>query len=199
MAFKKSLDGSLGGFATGVHDGLGGNPALFPNPPVDLDDLETAIMAYQSAYGETEMGGLAETQAKKMRRAELIAFLRQLAVFVERVANGDEAIIMAAGFIVARRGYTPQGPLGKPGIRRVLHWMSTQLLVRATRVPNARSYEAQVRTGDGPWQPAGTSTKALRIILKDLTPGVLYEIRVRAIGGSTGCSDWSDQVQHMCM
>ena len=54
-AFKKALDGSLGGFATGVHDGLDGNPALFINPPVDLNVLDTAIFAYQSAYGQSVM------------------------------------------------------------------------------------------------------------------------------------------------
>jgi len=29
-----------------------------------------------------------------------------------------------------------------------------------------------------------------------LTPGGLYEIQIRAIGGSTGYSDWSDPTQH---
>jgi len=41
--------------------------------------------------------------------------------------------------------------------------------------------------------------QARRILLKDLTPGTLYEIRVRAIGGSTGYSDWTLTTQHMCM
>lgn len=199
MAFAKYADRLLAPFATGVRDGIGGNATLFPNPPVDLGDLDTAISAYQAALGQLEMGGMAETQAKKTRRAELIMILRQLAVFVERVANGDEMTILASGFTVARRGHSPQRPLGRPGIRRVLNWASKQLLVRATRVPNARSYEAQVRVGGGPWQPAGVSTRAGRIILENLTPGVLYEIRVRAIGGSTGYSDWSDAVSHMCM
>ena len=106
---------------------------------------------------------------------------------------------MASGFCVARRGYSPQGLLGTPMIRRVMNWLSTQLLVRVTPVANARSYEAQVRVGEGAWQPAGTSTRALRVILKDLTPGVIYEIRARAIGGSTGYSDWSIPTQYMCM
>jgi len=32
-----------------------------------------------------------------------------------------------------------------------------------------------------------------------LVPGTMYQVQVRAIGGSTGYSDWSDAVHHMCM
>ena len=32
-----------------------------------------------------------------------------------------------------------------------------------------------------------------------LTPGTNYTFQVRAIGGSTGYSDWSDPVSHMSM
>ena len=37
------------------------------------------------------------------------------------------------------------------------------------------------------------------MIITNLTPGTIYTFRVRAIGGSTGSSDWSDPVAHMCM
>jgi hypothetical protein len=42
-------------------------------------------------------------------------------------------------------------------------------------------------------------TQARRIVLTGLTPGVTYAVRVRAIGGSTGFSDWSDPISHMAM
>lgn len=35
--------------------------------------------------------------------------------------------------------------------------------------------------------------------LNGLTPGTQYQVQVRAIGGSTGYSDWSDSVSHMSM
>lgn len=49
------------------------------------------------------------------------------------------------------------------------------------------------------WQSAGMFTQARRIVLTGLTPGVTYAVRVRAIGGSTGFSDWSDPISHMAM
>jgi hypothetical protein len=42
-----------------------------------------------------------------------------------------------------------------------------------------------------PWQEAGIYTQARRIVLMGLTPGTVYFVRVRAIGGSTGYSEWS--------
>ncbi|HEY1717436.1 MAG TPA: fibronectin type III domain-containing protein [Verrucomicrobiae bacterium] len=43
----------------------------------------------------------------------------------------------------------------------------------------------------GPWQEAGIYTQARRIVLMGLTPGTVYFVRARAIGGSTGYSERS--------
>jgi len=51
--------------------------------------------------------------------------------------------------------------------------------------------------GAQPWQNAGVYTKARGMVLADLTPGATYEVQVRAVGGTTGYSDWSDPVSHM--
>ncbi|MFA6561406.1 MAG: fibronectin type III domain-containing protein [Verrucomicrobiia bacterium] len=48
----------------------------------------------------------------------------------------------------------------------------------------------------GPWQSGGHSTTSRSIRINGLTPGGLYEIQIRALGGSTGTSDWSDAKQH---
>ena len=42
------------------------------------------------------------------------------------------------------------------------------------------------------WQEGLISTQARRITLTGLTPGTTYRVRVRAIGGSTGCGDWTE-------
>jgi len=45
----------------------------------------------------------------------------------------------------------------------------------------------------------GQFTQGRRIVLKELTPGTTYNIQARAVGGSTGYSDWSDPISHMAM
>jgi hypothetical protein len=66
-------------------------------------------------------------------------------------------------------------------------------------VRNARAYEVQFKNGTGGWQPAGIATQARRIEINDLTPGNTYSVQLRAIGGSTGYSDWSDPVSRMAV
>ena len=42
-----------------------------------------------------------------------------------------------------------------------------------------------------PWTTAMFSTQARTITLAGLTTGTVYQVRARALGGSTGQSDWS--------
>jgi hypothetical protein len=67
---------------------------------------------------------------------------------------------------------------------------SAQFILRVQTVSNARSYEAQYKNGAG-WLPGGIFTQARRMEIDGLTPGTTYAVQVRAIGGSTGHSDWS--------
>jgi hypothetical protein len=46
-------------------------------------------------------------------------------------------------------------------------------------------------------RPNAIFTQARKITLPGLTPGQVYSVQSRAIGGSTGYSDWSDPISHM--
>ena len=50
-----------------------------------------------------------------------------------------------------------------------------------------------------PWQSGGLFTNSRSIPVNGLTPGANYNFQVRAIGGATGYSDWSDPVGHVSM
>ena len=73
--------------------------------------------------------------------------------------------------------------------------------VRALR--NVRNYELQyalVGVGGalGDWKKITGLTDSRSMPINGLTPGMTYAVQVRALGGSTGTSDWSDPVSHMC-
>jgi hypothetical protein len=56
----------------------------------------------------------------------------------------------------------------------------------------AKSYESRLSSDNGTtWVSGGISTQARSIIFSGLVPGTAYLVEVRAIGGSTGQSDWS--------
>jgi chitodextrinase len=49
----------------------------------------------------------------------------------------------------------------------------------------------------GAWQSAGLFTHSRSMTVAGLVPGTTYSFQVRAIGGSTGYSDWSNPVSRM--
>jgi len=49
------------------------------------------------------------------------------------------------------------------------------------------------------WVAAGYFTDPRNVTLVNLTPGTMYNIRVRVHGSSNQISDWSDPVSHMAI
>jgi hypothetical protein len=60
-------------------------------------------------------------------------------------------------------------------------------------------YEGRVKGPSGDWALGVFSSDSRRIVFDELTPGTIYTVQVRALGGSTGQSDWSDPSSHMSM
>jgi hypothetical protein len=199
FAFAKKKDADLIVYCTGVHDALVDNPAEFAGSPVSAVALATANADFSIKLAAVAQGGTTATTAKNVARASVIGLLRQIALWLEGQAQGRASFITLAGHDVAVRGAFAQTPLPKPAILAILNNMSTQLQLRVTSLRNARSYEVQRRTGNGAWTAAVVSQQARVIVVPDLVPGTLYSFRVRAVGGSTGYSDWSDAVSHMSL
>jgi hypothetical protein len=62
-----------------------------------------------------------------------------------------------------------------------------------------RFAKGDINNNIGAWQPAGLFTSTKSITIKDLIPGTTYVFQVRAVGGTTGYSDWSHPVSRMCV
>ena len=63
--------------------------------------------------------------------------------------------------------------------------------------PQLQLTKLQLQTGEGVWQNLGIFPQARRIELTNLTPGTVYSVQVRGMGGSKYYSDWSDPSSHM--
>jgi hypothetical protein len=201
MVSNKSSDRAVDGTAGSVLGKLPGNKN-FPNPPVDPAVLQAALSDFRTAAAAAVKGGVHATAEKNRKKHELVALLRKLALYVQANCNEEVSILTSSGFQAASTVRT-LGPLPKPDAPAVENGHTTQLLLTVPKVPKAKSYEVQVApvTGStiGAWQGAGTFTKSRKLPVNGLTPATTYAFRVRAIGGTTGCSDWSDPVTHMCM
>jgi hypothetical protein len=60
-------------------------------------------------------------------------------------------------------------------------------------------YEGRAKPANGDWLPSVFGGDSRRVAFLGLTGGTTYTIEVRALGGSTGQSDWSDPSSHMAI
>lgn len=179
--FKKQSAEQLVVMAGAIITGLTDNPA-FPAPAVDLKAVQAAAEDLSAALAAQVQGGTAATAEKNNKREALIALLRRLKHYVEDNCENDTAVLLSSGFQAAASTRN-RSPLENPAIRSVDFGQSTELVLKVTPCP---------------LQTAGLFTNSKSMTIAGLVPGTVYVFRVRAIGGSTGYSDWSNPVSRIC-
>jgi len=187
--------------ADAVITGFTNNPA-FPAPTVDLKTLQTAADALKAALAAQAHGGAAATADKNNKQEDLIVLLRKLKHYVEDNCGNDAAVLLTSGFQAAATT-RDRAPLANPSILSVDPGNSTELVLKATRIARAKCYEARAAAMgagnvQGPWQAAGLFTGSRSMTVTGLVPGTTYVFQVRAVGGATGYSGWSNPVSRMC-
>jgi len=196
LAFARLADAALNSYAETVITKMTGNPG-FTTPLISLTVFTTAQTAFSESIVAAMQGGKQATATKNAARDTLLGLMRQQAAYVQSIAGDDLPLLLSAGFEAASTNRA-QVPLSKPVVDQVDNPMSTQLGVRLKPVYTARAYEVRMSYGTSGWQAVGVFTQS-RVVIPDLTPGTTYKLQARAIGGSTGYSDWSDPVSHMAM
>ncbi len=196
LGFANLSDMELDNFAQAVGDAMAGN-ATYPSPPVTLASLATARDDFTAKIAAAQVGGPAATAAKNNSRQVLIGMLRQLAAYVQINCNNDQALLLSSGFQMQSTNRASV-QLDKPEGLAIKNGSSGQLVGSVTPVKNTNMYEGHAKL-DGDWLPSIFSGDSRHIIFEGLTPGKTYTIEVRALGGSTGQSDWSDPSSHMAM
>ena len=205
IAFAQAADHVVEETAGHVLAGLyAAATATFPTPPVTKTALQGALTSFTAAIAARQQGGPAAAAAKQVAEDALIGVLRQDALYVQQVVQGiadpgaSMAALLASGFEAVSTN-RHQSPLAVPHIKDVQNVGAGRLKLVIGAVPNARVYEAQSQTGAGEWMSAGLYQNSRGIVVTGLTPGTNYTFQVRAVGGSTGQSDWSNPVGHMSL
>lgn len=195
LSFAALPDDQLTSFAILVIVCLKTN-ALFPSLPVTIANLTALQVAFQNAITAQAQGGQMATAAKSEAKDALVAALRQEAGYVQSLTPTlTLSQVLSSGFDVVIPNNT-QSPLSQP-VFTLDNSTTTQLTVNLSAVTNAKAYQLQFSTGAGAWQEAGIYPNTKGIILTNLTPGTTYNVRIRAIGGSTQYSDWSATMTSM--
>jgi hypothetical protein len=197
LRFSRSADADLINFAANVIAKMTDNLA-FPSPFVPLGELTDLNNGFSAALVASDNGGQAATVVKNDARLVLMNALRRQASYVQGISKHDLPKLLSSGFSAASQN-SAQSQLTRPVILNVLNQFSTKLTLRITPIANARNYQVQKKLGEGEWEDAGIFSQARRIEVGNLTPGMIYTFRVRALGGITGYSDWSDSISRMSL
>jgi len=184
-----------------INAALTANP-LYPLPWItqvpSIETINAAFIAYQDAYRAALTKDTLKIVLRDTLRAELTVLLKQLAPYLEVIAQGDLSILATTGYDLRRDIVRTGGvdPLPAPSGFQVSHGVLTGTLnAQVTRLAGAGSYEVQSTQGDpgieANWQHLLSSKNASHILLSGLTPGQTYWFRVRAVGNH-GDGAWTD-------
>ena len=177
--------------------------ATFPNTPLTKAAFQAALTGFSNAIAARAQGGTEATATKTVARDALVTMLRQIALNVQTViqllppAQALETLLSSGLDAVSTS--RAQHPLAQPVVYGVENDGTGRLKLRIGPVANARNYAVQYQVAGGAWVGAGLFQSTRGLVVSGLTPGTMYTFQVRAVGGSTGHSDWSDPVSHMSL
>jgi hypothetical protein len=155
------------------------NNLLFASLPVALTVLQTLQTALQEAITASAQGGTVNTALKNEAQEAMISALRQTAAYIQSLAPTlTLSQVLTSGFDVVNPNTTPM-PLEQP-VFTLDNSTTAQLAVYLQAVTNAKAYQVQFSTGAGLWLEAGIYPNTKNIVLKNLTPGTIYNVRIRA-------------------
>jgi len=177
-------------FGTNVGTNL--DPVKFPSLPVSPANLKTLAANLADKQAATITGGSPSFAARDTAFDALTAALDTNADYVESVVKDNMEMLLATGYLPVSYNRT-SSPLDDTAILGLLNNGTTQVLLQLQPVRNANVYQVETSADGGKtWVEACLpSSQARRILLANLVPGTTYLVRARAVGGSTGASNWT--------
>ena len=193
-AFKQLQQDSLNTYAKNVVQLMTTDP-LFVSLSAAVATLKTVRDAYSVALTNNVTGGQITTIEKNNCKTDLLNQMNDVALMVDILAKGNNAIILAAGFDLPkpRKSYTS---LDAPDVLSVTNESKPGLVtVQLVKVEGATNYgvEKRIITTENPetaWVN-GEYSSALKFELENLESGKTYQLRFRSLGNKGLVSIWS--------
>jgi len=157
------------------------NNSNFPNPDVTMDVLKEKTDTLETRNVAALSGGKEATALLHQAIDDWTDTMRTVAHYVDRVADGDSAIILSSGLNLAKQ----PSPAVRPEFSVELGEKSGSVVLHRQRVEGARSYIWQYYAGENPgtegdWVNAQVTPQAT-VELTGLTPLTKYWFRVAAV------------------
>lgn len=164
-----------------IIDSLTWNTSI-PIPQPTTVVLQAAKDDLSAASTAANTGGKKDKVIRDQKQDALIALLKQEAIYVTMIANGDTAIMLSGGFDISKIP-SPVGPLPKPAKFVVSSPQKGWLQASPEAINGAKNYQYEYKkVGDNEWRVV-PSTKR-RLVLQGLQSATEYLMRVLPIGVS---------------
>jgi len=169
------------------------NIAIFAQPDENLETVSSLVDALEARSIAASGGGHEATVAMHAAEEKADEAFRVLAAYVDRIAKGDESIIVSSGFDTSKQPI----PAQKQDLTVVSGANSGTVKLVAKAIKGAGSYIWQyakdnLPTDESAWIQAGFSTQA-SYELAGLTVACKYYFRVAAITNN-GTTDFTSAV-----
>lgn len=166
------------------------NNPNFPNPDISLADATTAVDALNTAFLNAQDGSHVAVALMHEAEDQADACFRILAAYVDRIADGNEAIILGSGFESSSQPvYAPKAILA---VLNGAKSGSVRLIAKAIDKAGAYNWQMAkdaIPTSEEGWTDIGQTTVA-NMDKDGLTPGSVYYFRVSAVTPS-GVTDFT--------
>jgi len=167
--------------------------SLYPNLPVSLATIKAALDDFESALLAAKDGGHTAIAVRNDKEKIVDELFRDLASYVNKVANGDETIIIKSGFHASKQPSSHQKP--EFTVSDGVHSGSVILKIKAIQAAVAYIWQ-YVQEGSpnaaSVWVTVNTST-VTTFQIDNLTPGLIYSFRFASISVD-GTSDFSSPI-----
>ena len=167
--------------------------ALFITPDVAYVIVTETINKLEGYYMSSRGGDHEQVALMHQAEEELDKVLRKLGLNVDRVADGDEAIILSTGFHLAKQ----PAPSERPEFTAEAGDTPASVLLKRKAVTGASSYVWQYFIGsevptDDKWLFAGSTTQA-SFLMTELPLGAKVWFRVAAVTAA-GMQPFTDSI-----
>ena len=148
-------------FGKGVISKMKNNPK-FTNPDVSVDELEAKNTLLETRSVAALGGGKEPTALLHQTADEWVDMMRKMANYVNRIADGDDTVILSAGFNLAKQ----PAPAIRPDFSVEQGEKSGSVTIRRQAVDGAKAYVWQYCSGETPavndadWITAQVTSKA---------------------------------------
>ncbi|MBI5217421.1 MAG: hypothetical protein HY958_00630 [Bacteroidia bacterium] len=180
--------------------------ANFPTPDVPLAQITTAANNLETAYNAAQGGGKQLTAAMHAAEKVMDDLLRKQALYVERITNGNEAMILGSGFHTSKQPAPAHHPeftveTGKKALDSFIDSThEATMVLKRKAVKGAKAWVWQLCTdplAEDKWIYTGFSTQTA-FTVENLTPGIKYWFRSASIS-KEGLSQWCDPIAKIAM